>query len=131
AMRGREVRQPETFRLENGARGSIEYLPGRGPTTYLDFIPAAEFAELRFIDREGIEAVPKDPAREFPRWRDLSVAADDVRRLWPIETPDAGKKRGPAPALTESVKARMRQYDPGELAKMKGSEMASTFGASA
>jgi hypothetical protein len=30
-MNGREVRQPETFRLENGAWGSIEYLPGRGP----------------------------------------------------------------------------------------------------
>jgi hypothetical protein len=118
-MIGRRARQPKT--------------PGCGPVIDPEIIPAAVFAELRFINTgDGIEAVPLDyPAREFPCWRDLSVREADVRRLWPIETPDAGKKRGPAPALTESVKARMRQYDPGELAKMKGSEMASTFGASA
>jgi hypothetical protein len=132
-MIGRRARQPKTILLKNGAWTSIEYSPGCGPVIDPEIIPAAAFAELRFIDTgDGIEAVPLDyPAREFPCWRDLSVREADVRRLWPIETPDAGKKRGPAPALTESVKARMRQYDPGELAKMKGSEMASTFGASA
>jgi hypothetical protein len=88
AISGRRVREPETVRLENGVLGSIEYLPGRGPAIDLEIIPPVAFAELQFVDRDdGIEAVPMDfQAHKFPRWRDLSVVADDVRRLWPAES---------------------------------------------
>jgi hypothetical protein len=87
---------------------------------------------LRFIDREGIEAVPKDfPAREFPRWRDHSVVADDVRRLWPIETPiAAGKKRGPKTRQLDRVIALMRTWPRERLDAAKEEELALQFSAS-
>jgi hypothetical protein len=86
-MIGRRARQPATILLKNGGWTSIEYPRGCGPVIDPEIIPAAAFAELRFIDTgDGIEAVPLDyPARKFPCWRDLSVREADVRRLWPAE----------------------------------------------
>src|SRR6202040_2285965 len=61
---------------------------------------SASFAELKFADLDGVEAVPLDfPSREFPRWRDLSVVAGKGRRLW------AERKRGPASRLGRAPSA--------------------------
>ncbi len=92
-MRGRPVRPPKMFRLDSGS--VIEFPPFPplpDAVEPLEIIPGAALAELRFIDREGIEAVPDQrrfPAREFPRWRDLSIVAEDVRRVWPFDRPIA------------------------------------------
>jgi hypothetical protein len=113
-MHGREVRQPEVIFLKNGTWSRIEHPPG--PSIPIEAIPAASFAELRFIDQEGVEVAPKEyPTREFPRWRDLLPSEEDVRRLWPIERPierpiTSGKKRGRKPEQFERVATQMRKW---------------------
>lgn len=129
-MYGREVRQPEEILLKNGTRSHIERAPG--PSIPLEAIPAASFAGVRFIDREGVEAAPKEfPAKEFPRWCDLSLSEDDVRRLWPIKRPPAvGKKRGPKMPQLERVKAEMHLLPRDELVALKEAALEAKFGAS-
>jgi hypothetical protein len=66
-------------------------ISGRQPGGNLEIIPALAFRERQFVDHDGIEAVHMDfPVRTFPRWRDLSALADDVRRLWPAEPHGSG-----------------------------------------
>jgi hypothetical protein len=88
AMRGRPV-QTQACAIPFSV--SFGYLLGCAPISHLEVIPAAAFGDLQFKDREGVEAVPLDfPSREFPRWRDLSLSGDDVRRLWPVEADQSG-----------------------------------------
>ena len=96
AMRGRPV-QTQACAIPFSV--SFGYLLGCAPISHLEVIPAAAFGDLQFKDREGVEAVPLDfPSREFPRWRDLSLSGDDVRRLWPERKRAPASRLGRAPA---------------------------------
>jgi hypothetical protein len=101
---------------------SIGYLPGWEPAARLEAIPPDEFARLTFIDGDkGVEAVPKEsPARGFPRWCDLSLVADDVRKLWPLEAaidiapPPVVKAKKPDAQLSEATEALKKIYPDGK-----------------
>jgi hypothetical protein len=110
---------------------SIGYLPGWGPPARLEVIPPDEFARLTFIDGgKGVEAVPKEsPARGFPRWCDLSLVADDVRKLWPLEAvtdstpPHVVKAKKPDTQVSDVVEALKKIYPDGRPASANRAAM--------
>lgn len=63
-------------------------------------------------------------------WTDVRFRADDVEKLW-ANAAAVQHRRGPEPTVFESIKTKMKAYDPIELSGMKVAQMAATFEASA
>jgi hypothetical protein len=73
-----------------------------------------------------------EPGRRIPRYTDIEIYAPDLTEEFCQggEGQPRGRRHGPAPQLTERVKAKMRTFPKDELRAMKGIAMEEEFKAS-